>query len=261
MSVLDQIVSEKRLAVQGRKGRAYLQKLRSEISDAEETRRFEKALTRQESRFPHLIAEVKKASPSKGIIRKDFHPVSIAKIYENGGATAISVLTEDRYFLGDPSYLHRIREKVALPLLQKDFILDELQVYEARAWGADAILLITALLETSQIKDYFDLARELTLDVLVEVHTERELEKIISWAPVIGINNRDLNTFKTNLETTFRLLSEIPAERTVVSESGIRSRDEMERLGDAGISAVLIGETLMASEHIEDKIKVLLGEE
>ena len=145
-------------------------------------------------------------------------------------------------------------------MLQKDFIVDELQVYEGRAWGADAILLIVALLEKSQLKDYFDLASELSLAVLVEIHTEAELEKIVEWAPIIGINNRDLTTFETNLETTFRILSEIPPGRTVVSESGIHKREEVERLGEAGVDAILVGESLMVSERIGEKMKALIGQ-
>jgi indole-3-glycerol phosphate synthase len=143
--------------------------------------------------------------------------------------------------------------------LQKDFILDEIQVYEARAWGADAILLIAAFLERRQVKDYFDLARELGLDVLIEIHTERELEGIIEWAPLIGINNRDLKTFVTDLNVTFRVLREIPEDRTVVSESGIHARKEVEQLYDAGVDAILVGESLMAADRIDEKMKELLG--
>ncbi|MFQ5597051.1 MAG: indole-3-glycerol phosphate synthase TrpC [Nitrospiria bacterium] len=259
MNILQKIAKEKREAVQGRKGRSYLQDIRSRISDAEATRPFQDALRQSDIRFPRLIAELKKASPSKGILRDDFDPPTIARIYENGGAAALSVLTEERYFLGQPAFLGSIRQKVALPLLQKDFIIDELQVYEGRAWGADAILLITALLETRQIKDYFDLASELSLAVLVEVHTEAELERVIEWAPVIGINNRDLHTFRTDLETTFRLVSSIPSDRTVVSESGIDQRAELEKLGAAGVHAVLVGEALMRSERIDEKLKSLIG--
>ena len=259
LSLLEEIIATKRAGVRSRKGRRALQELRCRIADAEATRPFQEVLRPTRNQMPRLIAEVKKASPSKGMIRKDFHPVEIAQIYENGGASAISVLTEEHYFYGDPAYLHQIRAKVTLPLLQKDFILDEFQVYEARVWGADAILLIVALLEPGQIKDYFDLAKELSLDVLVEIHTEKELERVIEWASIIGINNRDLNTFETNIETSFRILPEIPSDRTVVSESGIASRAEIERLGEAGLSAVLIGESLMASEKIEEKMKELLG--
>ncbi|NOY84618.1 MAG: indole-3-glycerol phosphate synthase TrpC [Nitrospirae bacterium] len=259
MNLLDQVVAQKREDIQSRKGRDYLRETRARASDAGQTRGFTAALAQKIGNFPNLIAEVKKASPSKGVIREDFHPLEIAQIYEAGGAAALSVLTEEHYFLGRPIYLSEIRAKVALPLLQKDFILDELQVYEARAWGADAILLIVALLAPSQIRDYFDLAKELSLDVLVEVHTEAELEKVIEWAPLIGINNRDLNTFETKLETTFRLRKTIPSDRTIVSESGIRTRGELEILAEANVDAVLIGETLMASKDISAKMKELFA--
>jgi indole-3-glycerol phosphate synthase len=233
--------------------------VRSKIADAEPTRGFARALSVPQEGSPRLIAEIKKASPSKGVIREKFHPVEIAKTYEGGGASALSVLTEEHFFLGSPAYLNDVRSQVSLPLLQKDFILDEIQVYEARAWGADAILLIAAFLERRQAKDYFDLALELGLDVLLEIHTERELEGIIEWAPLIGINNRDLKTFVTDLKTTFRVLREIPEDRTVVSESGIRSRKEVEQLYEAGVDAILVGESLMASDRIEEKMKELLG--
>ncbi len=259
MNILDKIAAEKREAVRARKGRAYLQSLRSRIADAPATRDFHSAISNSGGRTPRLIAEVKKASPSKGVLREDFDPVKIAQIYEAGGAAALSILTEEHYFLGKPDDLRAVREKVGLPLLQKDFILDELQVYEARAWGADALLLIAALLEKMQLKDYFDLARELSLSVLLEVHNETELEAILEWAPIVGINNRNLNTFETDLETTFRLLKDIPSGRTLVSESGIRDRAAVERLGAAGVDAILVGESLMVSEDIEKKMKDLLG--
>lgn len=263
MTFLDDILKVKRESVQRRKGRSALQELRSRIADAEPTRRFQKALRERQEGAPRLIAEIKKASPSKGIIREKFQPVEIARIYEGEGAAAVSVLTEEHFFLGKPSYLKEVRSAIALPLLKKDFILDEFQVYEARAWGADALLLIAALLERQQAIDYFHLARELSLDILVEVHDEKELEQVVDWAPVIGINNRDLRTFKTDLETTFRLLREIPSilrkDRVVISESGIHSRKEVERLYDAGVEAMLIGETFMVAEKMADKMKELLG--
>lgn len=259
MTVLDDILSVKRESLRSKQGKRYLQEIRSKIADAEPTRGFARTLSVRREGSPRLIAEIKKASPSKGIIREKFYPVEIAKTYEGGGASALSVLTEEHFFLGSPLYLNDVRRQVSLPLLQKDFILDEIQVYEARAWGADAILLIAAFLERRQAKDYFDLARELGLDVLVEIHTERELEGIIEWAPLIGINNRDLKTFVTDLKTTFRVLREIPDDRTVVSESGIHSRKEVEQLHEAGVDAILVGESLMASDRIEEKMKELLG--
>jgi indole-3-glycerol phosphate synthase len=259
MTLLDDILTVKRESLRSKKGKRYLQELRSKIADAEPTRGFQRALSACSEGSPRLIAEIKKASPSRGVIREKFHPVEIAKIYEEGGAAALSILTEEHFFLGKPAYLSEVRSQVSLPLLQKDFTLDEIHIYEARAWKADAILLISALLEPRQAKDYFDLARELGLDVLLEVHSEKELEGIIEWAPLIGINNRNLKTFHTDPEITFRVLREIPEDRTVVSESGIRSRKEVERLYDAGVDAILVGESLMASEKIEEKMKELLG--
>lgn len=263
MTLLDDILKAKREAVQARKGKRRLQEIRARIADAEPTRGFQRALSRRDEGSPRLIAEVKRASPSKGILREKFEPAEIARIYEEGGAAALSVLTEERFFLGSPSYLREIRSKVALPLLQKDFVLDEIQIHEARAWGADAVLLIAALLSPRQAKDYFQSARELSLDVLTEVHTEKELEEVLEWAPIIGINNRDLRDFRTDLRTTFRLLKEIPEEfrsdRIVVSESGIDSRKEVERLYEAGVDAILVGESLIRSDRIEEKMKALLG--
>lgn len=264
MSLLTQIIEEKRAEVISRKSRSYFQEVKSRVNenlDIDPCRGFEKSLSQKSGRFPNLIAEIKKASPSKGIIREDFDPLAIARIYAAGGAAALSVLTEQRYFLGDPAYLSAIRSQVSLPILQKDFILDEMQVYEARLWGADAILLIVAILDPAQMKDYFDLAQTLSLDVLVEIHSEKELEKVIEWAPMIGVNNRDLNTFETKINTTFRLLPEIPKDRTIVSESGIKTRGEIALLGESGVHAVLIGETFMASAHIDEKMKSLFGDE
>lgn len=259
MTLLDDILNVKRESLRRIKGKRYLLDLRSKIADADPVRGFERALSTRQEGSPRLIAEIKKASPSKGIIREKFDPVEIAKIYEGGGAAALSILTEEHFFLGKPAYLAEVRSQVSLPILQKDFILDEIHVYEARAWGADAILLIAAFLERRQAKDYFDLARELGLDVLLEIHAEKELEGAIEWAPLIGINNRDLKTFATDLKVTFRVLDKIPDDRLVVSESGIRSRKEVEQLLDAGVDAILVGESLMASDRIEEKMKELLG--
>lgn len=258
MTFLDDIIRVKGESIQGKKGRRFLQEMRSRVADAEPTRPFEKALSARDENAPKLIAEIKKASPSAGVIRADFRPVDIAKTYEEGGAAALSILTEEHYFQGSLSYVQEVRSNVLLPILQKDFILDECQIYEARAIGADAVLLIAALLETGQMRDYFDLAKNLSLDVLVEVHHEKELEGVVAWAPLIGINNRDLHTFKTDLATTFRLLREIPDNKTVVSESGIRLREDVKQLFDAGVDAMLIGELLMASHQIGETMKALL---
>ena len=193
-----------------------------------------------------VIAEIKKASPSKGVICEDFQPLEIANSYLNNGAQAISVLTDEHFFQGALLYLMQVRDAVALPVLRKDFIIDELQIKEASSHGADAVLLIAAILDHSQLREYRLCAEEFGMDTLVEVHDEYETEQAVeSGAKLIGINNRNLKDFSMNLETTFRLKKLIPVEIPVVSESGLKSADDIERLRKAGIAAALIGESLM----------------
>ncbi len=193
-----------------------------------------------------LIAEAKKASPSKGVICPDFDPVKIAQEYKAGGAQAISVLTDEKFFQGSLSFLPMVREAVDLPVLRKDFIIHEAQITQARIFGADAILLIAAILDEMQMKDFLAQSRELGMDVLVEVHDEEELEKALKVdSPLLGVNNRNLKDFSMDLETTFRLKRLTPDHIPLVSESGIRSFDDIARLADAGVTAVLVGETLM----------------
>jgi indole-3-glycerol phosphate synthase len=193
-----------------------------------------------------IIAEVKKASPSKGIICADFNPTAIALSYQKNGAQAISVLTDVDFFQGSLLYLLQVREAVDLPVIRKDFIIDELQIREASLYGADAILLIAAILDTQQLHDYQALAYELGLDVLVEVHNEKELDMALeSNSRLIGINNRNLKDFSVDIETTFRLKRRIPQDIPVVSESGLKTKDDIKRLQDNGVAAALIGETLM----------------
>ncbi len=207
-----------------------------------------------------LIAEVKKASPSAGVIRSDFDPVALARAYERGGAACVSVLTDRRFFQGDPTFLSRIRESVALPLLRKDFILEEVQVTEARALGADACLLIVAALEAAQLRALMDAVRALGMDALVEVHDEAEMAIAAdAGADLIGINNRDLRTFQVSLETTERLAPLAPKGAVLVAESGIKTRADVERLKAAGADAILVGETLMRSEDVEAAARALLG--
>ena len=207
-----------------------------------------------------FISEDKKASPSKGIICEDFHPVRIAKEYEKAGASAISVLTEEYYFKGSSNYLSQIRDEVEVPLLRKDFIFDEYQIYEARVIGADAILLIAGILTTSEIIEFRKIAGSLGLDCIVEVHNEEELEKALKAdCDIIGINNRDLKTFNVSLETTKKLASKIPQGKIIVSESGIVTRDDIVFVKNARANAVLIGETLMRSENIKSTLDELRG--
>ncbi|MCX6010408.1 MAG: indole-3-glycerol phosphate synthase TrpC [Chloroflexi bacterium] len=208
-----------------------------------------------------LIAEVKKASPSRGIIRHDFNPVEIAKIYTDNGAAAVSVLTEDRYFQGSLDHLKDIRKALPnkLPLLRKDFIFDQYQVYESRAYGADSLLLIVAILEPAKLQELLRISHELDMSCLVEVHNEAEVEIALkSEARIIGINNRDLTTFNVDIATTERLRPLIPPDRIVVSESGIKERADVERLSQLGIDAVLIGESLMSAPDIAAKMRELL---
>jgi indole-3-glycerol phosphate synthase len=207
-----------------------------------------------------LIAEAKKASPSKGIICADFDPVSIARQYEAGGAQAISVLTDEKFFQGSLAYIPMVRAAVGLPVLRKDFIIHEVQIAEAGRFGADAVLLIAAILETEQIRDFLARSRELGMDALVEVHDEAELEKALAaGSPLIGINNRNLKDFSMNLETTFHLKRQIPEEIPVVSESGIRTVEDIRRLAAAGIAAVLVGEKLMRASGRELAVHELMG--
>jgi indole-3-glycerol phosphate synthase len=209
-----------------------------------------------------LIAEVKKASPSKGVICQNFNPVHTARIYANSGAAAISVLTEPKYFQGSLNYLRDIKKELvdkSLPLLRKDFIFDPYQVYESRAYGADSILLIVAILTPEKLSELLQLSHKLNMMCLVEVHNKEEMETAIKReAKIIGINNRDLNTFKVDLKTTARLRPLIPPDRIVVSESGIKSREDMNKLKEWGVNAALIGEALMSTPDIATKIRELL---
>jgi indole-3-glycerol phosphate synthase len=206
-----------------------------------------------------LIAEVKKASPSRGILRPYFDPMALAKTYAESGAAAISVLTDAEFFQGSPEHLAAIRETVSLPLLRKDFIYDEYQLYETAAYGADALLLITAILEPKQLEKMITISRSLGLGCLVEVHNEEELNKALtSGAEIIGINNRDLKTFEVDVNTTRRLRPLVPENKIVVSESGISRREDIKDLQAWGVDAVLIGEALVTARNIPEKIKELM---
>lgn len=199
--------------------------------------------------LPAVIAEVKKASPSKGVIRADFDPVSIARSYEKGGAACLSVLTDVDFFQGCDDFLRQAHNATPLPLLRKDFTIDAYQVYEARVVGADCVLLIAAALEPGKMKELHDLAIELGLDVLVEVHNARELEEALKLStPLIGINNRNLHTFSTRLDTTFNLLDKIPEGRVVITESGIHTIDDVMAMRGHGVNAFLVGEAFMKAD-------------
>ena len=260
--ILQKIVTHKREEVAAAKARFPLERLRDRLALVEDRPRgFARALRAvAESGGTAVIAEVKKGSPSRGMIRADFDPLEIAETYQAHGATCLSVLTDEKFFLGHLSYLGLIREAVSLPLLRKDFICDPYQIVEARAFGADAVLLIAAMLDDTELKDFTAQAAELGLDVLLEVHDEAELERALRTdCELIGINNRSLRSFVTDLATTERLAPRFPAGRLLVAESGIHSRADVERLQRAGAAAFLVGESLMREADIGAKLEELLG--
>lgn len=257
--ILHKIVENRREEVAKQKEILPLGELRQMLADRPPTRDFEGAIR---NRSCAVIAEVKRSSPSKGRIREDFDPVEIAGICEDYGASAISVLTERRFFEGNAAYVPRIRRAVGLPLLRKDFIIDSYQINETRVLGADALLLIARLLEAGELQDFIGLSSELGLAALVEVHNEKDVEKAVSsGARIVGINNRDLATFRADIEVSIRLARRVPKGITVVSESGINGRGDIEKLMGAGIHAFLIGESLMREGDIGNKMRELLGKE
>jgi indole-3-glycerol phosphate synthase len=245
--LLKKILARKVEEIRERSARVSLTELSSRAADQPPTRGFAAALeSKIEDGLPAVIAEIKKASPSKGVMRADFDPAAIARSYEANGAACLSVLTDADFFHGSEAFLDAARNACRLPVLRKDFILDPYQVYEARAIGADCILLIVAALGDATLLELTLLAADLDLDVLVEVHDEEELERALAIpAPLIGVNNRDLRTFETSLDTSLRLAAQIPYDRLMVSESGIRTPDDVSRLRAEGIEAFLVGETFM----------------
>ena len=228
-------------------------------SFADNTRGFYQALfTKVDNRQNAVIAEIKKASPSKGVLREDFDPVEIAKSYEAGGASCLSILTDRDFFQGDPQYLIKARAAVSLPVIRKDFIVDPYQVYEARTMGADCILLIVSCLNDKQLQSLSDLAQELTMDVLVEVHDLEELKRALKLnLPMIGINNRNLRTFSVNLQTTIDLLAEITDDKLVITESGIMSRSDVAMMHKHNVFGFLVGEAFMREADPGKQLKEL----
>lgn len=256
--LLDIVERKKKNLIEAKK-KYSIDELRDQIDNSPPIRDIKSALTSPSTPIK-IIAEVKKASPSKGIIREDFDPVKIAKIYEANGAAAVSVLTEENFFLGSLDYLRKIREVVNIPLLCKDFIFDEYQVYQSRIYGADAFLLIAAILDNSKLKYLLKTGRDLEMQALVEVHNLEELKRVLQTeAEIIGINNRDLKTFKTDIATTEHLIKEIPQGKVVVSESGINAAEDISRLRRCGAHAFLIGESLMREKDITKKLAELLS--
>jgi len=257
-NVLDEIVAYKREEIAQAKDRVALETLQAEAAKAPPVRDFVAAL--QSARPIGLIAEVKKASPSVGLIREDFDPVQIASIYADHGAACISVLTDEHFFQGQLAFLRQIRQAVSLPLLRKDFILDPYQVWESRAAGADAVLLIAECLSDEGLTQLFNQVRDLEMTALIEIYEPANLQRVLALNPgLLGINNRNLQTFVTSLEHTIALAEQIPADVLLVSESGIRTHEDVLTLQQAGAGAILVGETLMQSEDIAAAVDHLLG--
>ncbi len=257
MTILERILETKRGELEESKRARPLEEVVFAAAQAPPARSLEAAVRREGLR---IVAEVKKASPSRGIIREDFDPLAIAGACAGAGAAAISVLTDSEYFQGSLEYLASIREAVDVPLLRKDFIIDTYQVFEARAAGADAILLILAALSDREAEPLASAAAELGMDVLWEVHDREEMRRLAAFSPrVVGINNRDLKTFDVSLDTTRRLLPEVPGAAAVISESGFSRRDELEMMVGWGVDAFLIGEGLMRAEDPGAALSGLLG--
>lgn len=253
MSILDDIGAYKRKEVETAKAAVPPAEMMARARSASPVRGFRKALlARRRLRQVGLIAEVKKASPSKGLIRADFDPAAIAQAYERGGAACLSVLTDAPSFQGSPAFLQAARAACSLPVMRKDFLLDPYQVAEARAWGADAVLVIMAFVDDAMAAELLDAAHDFGMDVLVETHNQIELERaLVLGADTIGINNRNLHTFETRLETTLALAPLVPAGKLVVAESGFSRRTDLELMATAGVTSFLIGEGLMRQNDVE----------
>lgn len=257
--MLSKIIEEKRREIDKAEKKVSLNDIKKEAESLYIRSMFKKNISRKG--HINLIAEIKKSSPSKGIIRANFDPVKIALTYQAAGASAVSVLTDERFFDGKLEYLKKIKERITIPILRKDFIIDEYQIYESAARGADAILLISHILTREELRRYLDVTKSLGMDALVEVHNEEEVEKALNVnAPIIGINNRDLTTFNVDVSITQRLMRLLPDTKIIVSESGITSYEEVMFLKSLGVNAVLIGETFMRTENIGRKVRELMRE-
>ncbi len=259
-TILDEIIAYKRRVVAEAKQRISPEDLRTQAGRTRKPGSLTECLTAVEDIA--LIAEIKKASPSKGVIRKDFDPVAIGRAYEKNGAAAISVLTDEKYFQGSNAGLSAVSEAVQLPILRKDFVIDPYQILEARTIGAAAVLLIVSALSKPALSEMLSVCRDLELDALVEVHTREEASMALdAGADLVGVNNRDLKTFETDLRTTFDLIEHFQGNPVIVSESGIETRNDVVRLRDAGVDAVLVGEHLMRHPDVGRKLRALLGKE
>ncbi|AKL93953.1 indole-3-glycerol phosphate synthase TrpC [Clostridium aceticum] len=256
--ILDKIVAHKKKKVAEEKHQLSLSKLVEKLDCIQPPRNFKNSLKKENQLT--IIAEIKKASPSKGVIRQSFDPLEIAEVYEESCVEAMSVLTEDKFFQGSDDYLKQVRKTTSCPLLRKDFIIEAYQVYQSKLLGADAILLIAAILTKQQLIEFQRIAEQVGLYCLLEVHNEEELDKVLeAGGEIIGINNRNLKTFETTLKTTEKLISSVPKNKVIVSESGIHTREDMQFLQKLGVNAVLIGEGFMVAEDIGKKIRELRG--
>ena len=260
MSMLQEILRHKKEELNQKKNNLPLREIKARLKDTPPAKHFQKAIKRDTGEPIKLIAEIKKASPSEGVIRQDFNLSEIASVYNREDVDAISVLTDERFFQGSLDYLDSVSKTTRKPLLRKDFIFDEYQVYESRIHGADAVLLIVAALDKSLLIDLQGLAKEISLPCLVEVHNVKELDAALySGADLIGINNRDLNTLKTDLNTTHELVKDIPDNKIIVSESGIDTREDVKAIESTKVDAILVGTSLMKAKDIGVKIDELLG--
>ncbi len=259
MSILEQICTDKKVHIQRKKAKTPLCVLEEKLEEPSLIPGFISALkTAKKDSSPALITEVKKASPSKGIIRENFDPVEIARTYEKAGAACLSVLTDTPYFQGHDEYFTAIRAAVSLPMLRKDFMIDPYQIYESRVLGADCILLIMACLSDAQTKELYDLSKTLGLDVLVEIHDENELNRALNLdVEMIGVNNRNLKTLNIDLQTGLDLAQKIPDNIFTVAESGISTSDDIQKFLTVGYGAFLVGESLMRQKNIGDAVKKL----
>lgn len=257
--ILDQIIADRKVSVESLKEKKSIEEFERQIENSKFNHYSLKSALQNKMNPINIIAEVKKASPSKGLICKTFPYLEIAKAYEEGKAAAISVLTEPKYFQGENTYLTEIKEKVNVPILRKDFIVDPIQIYEAKAIGADALLLIVAALEMKDLHNYLKLATCLGMEVLVETHDEREVEIALeAGAEIIGVNNRNLQTFEVNLETSERLRALVPNDKVFVAESGIHTEEDVKRLKSIQVDALLIGESIVKSVNPMQKLQQLM---
>ena len=260
MSILDQIKLTKMREVSKLNKNQLEYNRKNFVKSSKNKQRFEDSLKNSGNRRYTLITEIKKASPSKGIIREDFNPCELARSYEKGGASCLSVLTDTTYFKGSNDYIAQIKKIVSLPILRKDFIIDPLQVIESKNLGADCILIIVGMNSIEDNKKIEYMALDIGLECILEVHSLEELEATKHFSSnIIGINNRDLNTFHTDIETTVKLLPNVPKNKTVISESGLSRKSDLERLAKLGVSSFLVGESLMMQEDLEKATKLLMN--